>query len=95
LPPQNDGRDIDELRRSVDALGELLRQERIRTEALRARLNQQEAQIRELQRSTRSILDSRIWKTLVRLGGQGPVVPTATELVPNTPSDGPVEVDRR
>jgi GT2 family glycosyltransferase len=70
LPPQNDGRDIDELRRSVDALGELLRQERIRTEALRARLNQQEAQIRELQRSTRSILDSRIWKTLVRLGGQ-------------------------
>jgi glycosyltransferase involved in cell wall biosynthesis len=70
LPPQNESREIDELRRSVDALGDLLRQERIRTEALRARLNQQEAQIRELQRSTRSILDSRIWKTLVRLGGQ-------------------------
>ncbi|HYP13813.1 MAG TPA: glycosyltransferase, partial [Bryobacteraceae bacterium] len=69
MPPY-DNRNIDELRRAVDALDEMLRQERIRSEAFRHRLNQQEAQIRELQRTTRGILDSRIWKTLVRMGGQ-------------------------
>ena len=42
----------------------------MRNETLRTRLNQQQAQIRELQKSTKGILDSRIWKTLVRMGGQ-------------------------
>jgi GT2 family glycosyltransferase len=61
---------IEKLTRAIDALREQIRQERVRNETLRTRLNQQQAQIRELQKSTKSILDSRIWKTLVRMGGQ-------------------------
>ena len=61
---------IEKLTRAIDALREQIRQERVRNETLRTRLNQQQAQIRELQKSTKGILDSRIWKTLVRMGGQ-------------------------
>jgi GT2 family glycosyltransferase len=61
---------IEKLTRAIDALREQIRQERVRNETLRTRLNQQQAQIRELQKSTKSILDSRIWKALVRMGGQ-------------------------
>jgi GT2 family glycosyltransferase len=61
---------IEKLTRAIDALREQIRQERVRNETLRTRLNQQQAQIRELQKSTKSIVDSRIWKTLVRMGGQ-------------------------
>jgi GT2 family glycosyltransferase len=38
-------------------------------EMLRQRVAQQEAQIRELQKTTQSILRSRIWKTLMQVGG--------------------------
>lgn len=58
-----------QLEQAIQALSERLSQERARNEFLRHRLNQQEAQIRDLQRTTRSILDSRIWKALVRMGG--------------------------
>ena len=58
------------MRRILEAFDEQLRQERVRTETFRNRLNQQEAQIRELQKTTRSILESRIWKTLVRVDRQ-------------------------
>jgi hypothetical protein len=61
---------LEELRRILEAFDEQLRQERVRTETFRNRLNQQEAQIRELQKTTRGILESRIWKTLVRLDQQ-------------------------
>lgn len=54
----------------MEALSAQIRQERLRNEVFRNRLNQQEAQIRELQKTTRGILDSRIWKSLVRMGGQ-------------------------
>lgn len=54
----------------VKALEDSLRQERIRAEAFRHRLNQQEAQIRELQKTTRGILESRIWKTFVGFGAR-------------------------
>lgn len=61
---------IEKLNRAISALREQLSQERVRNETLRAQLKQQQAQIRELQKTTKSILDSRIWKTFVRLGGQ-------------------------
>jgi hypothetical protein len=61
---------LDELRRMIEAFEEQLRQERIRNETFRNRLNQQEAQIRELQKTTHGILESRIWKTLTRLDQQ-------------------------
>lgn len=59
-----------ELQRAIDALYEQLRQERVRNDALRHQVNQQDAQLRELQKSIRNILDSRIWKTLVSMGSR-------------------------
>ena len=64
-----DSNPIDELRRAVESLQQQLRQEKARSEVLRQRLTQQEAQIRDLQKTTRSILESRIWRALVQTGG--------------------------
>lgn len=65
--PQNN--DLEDFRLELEQLREALRDERAAREVLRQRVAQQDAQIRELQNTTRGILQSRIWKTLVQTGG--------------------------
>ena len=60
---------IAQLREQVNTLRAALRQEIAARELLQRRVAQQENQIRELQRTTQNILHSRIWKTMVQLGG--------------------------
>lgn len=60
---------LEKLREELEDLRESLRREVMAREMLRQRLAQQDAQIRELRKTTQSILQSRIWKALVRLGG--------------------------
>jgi len=69
MQPPDSSNPIDELRRAVESLQQQLRQEKARSEVLRQRLTQHEAQIRDLQKTTRGILDSRIWRALVQTGG--------------------------
>jgi len=57
------------LQQQVELLKETLRQEVAAREMLRQRVMQQDGQIRELRRNIYSILQSRIWKTMVRAGG--------------------------
>ena len=57
------------LQQQVELLKETLRQEIAAREMLRQRVMQQDGQIRELRRNIYSILQSRIWKTMVRAGG--------------------------
>ncbi len=61
--------ELESFRDELQALRDALRQETAAREMLRQRVLQQEAQIRELQHTTRSILHSRIWQTLVHAGG--------------------------
>jgi O-antigen biosynthesis protein len=61
--------DLEHFRLELEELREALRDERAAREVLRQRVAQQEAQIRELQNTTRNILQSRIWKALVHAGG--------------------------
>lgn len=59
----------EDLRQELDELRQALRDEAAAREMLRLRMIQQEGQIRELQKSMQGILRSRIWQTLVRVGG--------------------------
>jgi GT2 family glycosyltransferase len=61
--------EIEILQQQIELLKEMIRQEVSAREMLRQRVMQQEGQIRELQRTTHGILHSRIWKTMVRVGG--------------------------
>ena len=61
--------DLENFRLELEELREALRDEKAAREVLRQRVAQQEAQIRELQNTTRNILQSRIWKALVHAGG--------------------------
>jgi GT2 family glycosyltransferase len=66
LPKDND---LEDFRLELEQLREALRNERAAREVLRQRVAQQDAQIRDLQNTTRNILQSRIWKILVQTGG--------------------------
>ena len=65
--PENN--DLETLRTELNDLRQALNREVMTREMLRQRVAQQEAQIRELQSATRNILQSRIWKTMVNVGG--------------------------
>jgi O-antigen biosynthesis protein len=73
LPTENNHEDLSKelviLQQQIELLKETLRQEISAREMLRQRVMQQDGQIRELQRTTHGILHSRIWKTMVRVGG--------------------------
>jgi GT2 family glycosyltransferase len=68
--PQSFENDLRELRDQLQSLTERLRDEIDSRKFLQTRVSQQEGQIRELERRTLAILQSRIWQTLCAIGGR-------------------------
>lgn len=66
MPQENE---TEKLRFELEELRGALLRETAAREMLRQRIAQQDAQIRELQRTVQGILHSRIWKTMVQAGG--------------------------